>query len=367
MGLDAARGASMLLVCLAHFQSSYLKHVGVPETTEALDRITRAATPTFILISGFVLGFLHFANQGRFDRVRRNLVDRALFLLTAARVAIIVAHIPIVGLLGALDIVFVTDIIAVCVLVGTVVVPAVGTAGRAALGILLYAAATLIVLLWVPQEGSGPQIVKHFLVGHRRHSVFIYGFPILQWLAVYLVGTALGEWLARLRAASQSTGFARLIGLGSALVAAGMLSWGLRSELALLPIFSNLGPTGALFYLTSPWQKLPPGPAYLFFYLGMAVFLVTACLWLDRVRPGAAILGVFALLGRNSLAVFVMQYFVYYSLLYSLHLAYTPLWPLLFAVTFLALVLFAAFWERTDGQRMLTVGYPWRFARRQVG
>ena len=42
-------------------------------------------------------------------------------------------------------------------------------------------------------------------------------------------------------------------------------------------------------------------------------------------------LAMFALLGCNSLIVFVAQHFVFYALIYSRHLPYTPLWPLLFS------------------------------------
>jgi uncharacterized membrane protein len=363
MGLDAARGAAMFLVCLAHFQNGYLQPLGIQRVTELLSPLTRAATPTFILISGFVLGFLYATNQKTFDRTRRNLVDRALFLLTVARVPIVFAHVPITGFRGALDIVFVTDTIAVCVLVGTVVVPAIGMRARAALGVLLYVGSVLVLLLWIPQEGSVERFLKHLLVGHRSHSVFVYSFPILPWLAVYLVATSVGERLARLRGASERTGFGGLIGLGSLLLASGVLLWSLRSELALLPAFADTSPRSALVFLTSTWQKLPPGPVYLLCYLGLALYLVTASLWLARARPDAALLKMFALLGRNSLIVFVAQYAVYYTVLYSLHLPYTQWWPLLFAASFLALVLFAAGWQRANGQRLLTVGYPGLVAR----
>jgi len=107
---------------------------------------------------------------------------------------------------------------------------------------------------------------------------------------------------------------------------------------------------------STPWQKLPPGPDFLLCYLGLALWLVTACLWLERMRPGA--LEVFAMLGRNSLFVFVAQYFMYYALIFSLHLHYTRLCPLIFAVSFLVLILVTFAWQRANGQRFLTVGYP---------
>ena len=347
----------MALVCLSHFQGAF--PLGSSGAGELVTRMTRAATPTFFLVSGFVLGFLSFRSPRQFAAIRIKLVDRALFLLSAARIAIIVAHIPIVGLAGALDIVFVTDTIAVCVLVGTVVVPRIGMLGRAALGVSLYAAATCAVMFWIPQSGTAAQFVKHLLVGNRSDiapNVFLYSFPILQWLAVYLVATSLGERLARARAGGRRTGIAALAGLGALLIGAGLGLWSLRNELEQLPSLAGSGHRVALLLITSPWQKLPPGADFLLCYLGAALLMVSTCLWLERVKPG--VLAPFALLGRNSLIVFVAQYFIFYSLIYSLHLAYTPLWPLIFAVSFLVLVPATLAWERVDGQRFLTVGYP---------
>jgi hypothetical protein len=273
-----------------------------------------------------------------------------------------VAHLPLVGLKGAFDVVFITDVIAICVLVGTVLVPRVGMLGRAALGVCLYAASTFALVYWVPAQGSVAQLVRELLVGDLRDaksSVFLYSFPIAQWLAVYLIATALGERLARVRAAGASSGIPSLFGLGGLLVAGGLLLWKLRPALERLPFLAGAGNRVELLFFTSPWQKLPPGADFLLCYLGLGLLLVSTCLSLERWKP--QVLEPFALIGRNSLVVFVAQFFVFYSLIFTLKLPFTPFWPLLFIGSCLALFCFAVFWERADGQRVLTVGYP-RFA-----
>ena len=324
----------MGLVCLSHFQDSYL--IPLNAEVEALARLTRAATPAFILVSGFVLGFL-FRSRSSFDEIRLKLVDRALFLLTVARVAIVASHVPIVGLQRSLFTVYVTDTIAVCVLVGTVLVPRVGMLGRAALGISVYALATSALVLWIPQPGSFTQFVKELLLGNLSDEPYVlaYNFPIVQWLGVYLIATALGEQLARVRAAGARSGIAALIGLGALLMASGILLWRLRPQLEAIPGLAGASHWNTLLLLTSPWQKLPPGPDYLLLYLGVGLLLVSACLWVEQSEAGA--LRLFTLLGRNSLFVFVVQYFIFYTLIFSLHLPYTKLWPLLFIVSFSAL------------------------------
>lgn len=348
----------MLLVCLSHFGHLYLSPLGLEATEEGMSRLTLAATPAFLLVSGLVLGFLHSTHRGEeaFRELRRRLLDRALFLLTVAHVLIVGAHLPKFGFPGALAFVFITDVVAVCVIVGTAVVPAVRARSRIAVGGALYVAATLLALLWMPAPGSIPQLAKHLLVGHwptLEQSVFVYNFPILQWLALYLVATALGETLRLRRDEKAAFEAAALAGLGGALMGSGAVLRVLRPALYHLPTLGSRA-----VFLTSTSQKLPPGPAFLLCYSGLALCLVAGCLWLCRVGPETLVVRTFGLIGRNSLVVFVLQYLLYYCVVDRLALPFTRLWPLLFAATFGILVLVAWFWERAAGGRFLTVGLP---------
>lgn len=359
-GLDAARGLAMVLVFASHFADAYLGPAGAHTAHWAVARATFPATPTFIVVSGLLLGYLYATHREDFDRLRHKLVDRAVFLLTVAHVVIVAAHVPAFGLAGAADLVFVTDVVGVSVIVGTLAVPAVRPRLRLALGGGLYVASTLLVFSWMPEPGSRLQLVKHLFVGHRpglEESAFVHNFPVVPWLALYLAATALGERLARRRAGARGSAAPALAGLGVLLVAAATLLRGLRPVLARV-VAGTADGDGTARFLTASIQKLPPGPAYVSFYAGIALLLLAGCLWLSEVGRGAAVLGALQTLGRNSLFVFVLQYLVYYGAMSVVHLPWSPFWPVLLIATALVHVAAASAWERAGGNRYLTVGYP---------
>jgi hypothetical protein len=65
-----------------------------------------------------------------------------------------------------------------------------------------------------------------------------------------------------------------------------------------------------------------------------------------------------ATLGRNSLAAFVAQAFVYYSALGAIRPTPSAAWPLWFAASLAAVLVAVVAWERAGGPRLLTVGLP---------
>src|ERR1043165_2078322 len=89
--LDAARGTAMLLVCLSHFAAVYVRKLSLAGSTHlpvlpwpiALGMI---ASPTFVAVSGTILGLLFVVRKKSFDEQRLKLVDRSLFVLTVAHV-----------------------------------------------------------------------------------------------------------------------------------------------------------------------------------------------------------------------------------------------------------------------------------------
>jgi uncharacterized membrane protein len=93
--VDAGRGFAMLFVCLSHFAFAYFSadptSVG-GRTHEVLNAIGMVASPTFVLISGFLLGFLYRIQSGEFGPVRRRMIDRGIFLLTIGHALILLAH-----------------------------------------------------------------------------------------------------------------------------------------------------------------------------------------------------------------------------------------------------------------------------------
>jgi hypothetical protein len=64
------------------------------------------------------------------------------------------------------------------------------------------------------------------------------------------------------------------------------------------------------------------------------------------------------LLGRSSLVAFVLQYFVYYVVVSSLHLPASGAWPAYLCLSVLFIYGVAVLWERYLGNDYLTVGLP---------
>jgi hypothetical protein len=85
---------------------------------------------------------------------------------------------------------------------------------------------------------------------------------------------------------------------------------------------------------------------------------LTLFAWLERRKVASALLSALALLGRASLVVFVVQYYVYNVLLSSLHLSASRAWPVYLALSVLFICAVAAWWDRYLGNEYLTVGLP---------
>jgi predicted acyltransferase len=99
------------------------------------------------------------------------------------------------------------------------------------------------------------------------------------------------------------------------------------TELGLLP------PNILIWTLGWPFQKQPPTPTYLGPYAGIGLLLLRAMMALDKHPRTRAWLAPAAMLGRVSLATFIAQYYVYFTLLKLWDPPYSPWWPLMFAVS----------------------------------
>ena len=116
--------------------------------------------------------------------------------------------------------------------------------------------------------------------------------------------------------------------------------------------------TWAIYFLTAPFSKLPPSPAYLLFYGGLAGLTLGSLLrYGERARPSRA-LRLLARVGRNSLFAFVFQYYVFYGLFPLLRLPYSAAWPLWFLSALALVFSITAVWDAIDGNRFITLGIP---------
>ena len=73
----------MFFVVLSHFASMYFVEPELAGWCWALVRVGMIATPTFVILSGMLLGVHHLAGP-RFSRIQTRLIDRGLFLVLAS-------------------------------------------------------------------------------------------------------------------------------------------------------------------------------------------------------------------------------------------------------------------------------------------
>jgi uncharacterized membrane protein len=365
-GMDAARGTAMLFVCLSHFGLEYFRAMGdIPERVFAYT-VGRVASPTFMLISGITVALLYERRRSDFARLRLTLVDRGIFMLTLGHVLIMLSTIPRQGSLSSsARLGFITDAIGVAILVGPTLVQRIGPAGRALLAAALYVIGVTLTLGWAP-DTSSLRVVRYLLVGAFPEAE-PFNFPLLPWVAVYLVGTAVGQVAARAERRAAG-GAERTLAWGgviclSVVIAAKFVAW------YLLP--SGMGTmtiAGATYDFFSPWQKLPAAPAYLASFGGCGLFLIAAVLWIARRGYAPWFIQASASLGRASLFAFILQFYVYYVGFHLLELPYTRVWPMYFVVSVVVIWVAARWWDSRGYQRYMTVGLraSWAFARASV-
>ncbi len=349
--IDASRGLAMLLVLESHFSIAYFRPLADPRPGQIASSIALPATPMFVLLSGLLIGFLSVQSPDSFPKLIVKLIDRGLFLLIPAHALIVPAHLVI---FGHARFVLVTDAIAVCILIGPWMVARFSPGRRAVLGLALLTFSWRFDLSWNPSTAAMRWIHAAFL----GDEPFKYGwltFPILPWLGTYLLATPLGEALARWKR-SGSDFVLRL-----AMISVVSMTGGL----ALHVIGRRCGP--AIRAVLSAAQKYPPSFAYILSWGGLGLAVLTLFAWLEQRKLASGLLSALALLGRTSLVVFVVQYFVYYVVLFSLHLPASPAWPAYLGLSVLFIYGVAIYWDRYLGNDYLTVGFArWVQARNRA-
>lgn len=341
----------MVFVCLSHFAAAYFTPLGASREAAWLTAIAMVASPTFVMISGVLLGWRHRVAPARFDLFRDHLLDRALFLLTAGHVAIGLSQIHRLSQGNGQPIyVAITDVIAIACIVGPALVTRFGIRARLLLSTLLYAASWSLVLLWSP-DAELARGLKATLVGLRDSESGIGGYavPLLPWLAVYLAASCLGHALAGRRGEHSLLDAPLLWRAGLACVGGAVVL-----RLGILVATQRQGGE-IVTMLTATWQKVPPGPFYLLLNGGAGLFMLGVLARLRHAAGGVGLTRWLETVGRNSAIVFIAQFYVYSLVLPLLHPSVGVAWPLLFATTVASLVAFARFWERRGLNRLLTV------------
>ncbi len=347
----------MFFVLLDHFGQTFFTEGDSP-LARWMAEVGMVATPTFVAISGMLIGFLHRSRGADFQRMRVKLVDRGLFLLLVGHLLILGAHLTRTF---TLRYIFITDIVGVSMIVQPWIVTTLRPRARVWIGLVAYVVSWVVIESWHP-HASLLMAVKEATVGSRDQAFMVYVFPLVPWFGFDMACTALGDRLgvhfvkghpkamARLMARVSLCGVLASVGLLAAHLVVKALAHGGRLAGAALQL---------AYALTSVSQKLPPAPAYLAFFGTAGSCLIT--FWLIAVVRGwiPRATRVAAEIGQGSFVMFTLQYYLFYTLLFLVRprLPAAGLWPIyLFACVF-AVAAAAYVWQRRGGSRFLTVGY----------
>jgi hypothetical protein len=346
----------MLFVCVSHFGWTYFR--GMPShglEFTLLERVGMIASPTFVTLSGLLLGFLYRTRPDDMPALRAKLIDRALFMLTVGHIVIDLGHVPVAGGIGpAIRWGFITDVIAVGLLVGPVLIDRIPPGQRLALAAALYALAWGAFVGWRP-ETMAFQLFKECLFGPSGLRLVPGSFPIVPWLAVYIAATVVGERLGGLCAARRSVEMkAMLIRLVLACFLGALVVKGVPFGLKTLGI---LPPNAFMWALGWPFQKLPPSPAYLGFYAGLGLLMLRGLLAVDERPALRRWLIVPAALGRASLVAFIAQAYLYFTVMRWWNPAYSAFWPLLLVASASVVLAIGLLWEHMGSNDVFGVGY----------
>lgn len=364
--VDAARGCAMLLVCLSHIKQHFVE--SAPGLYTALLMTTRVATPTFLLLSGFVIGHLLRGNAR--GNVTWSLLDRGLFL-------VLVVHF----LLGVYELdnlafaewvfgkVMITDVIGVALCVA-VLIRGASTAALFAAGFALCLLSWVISMTLVVESDAMRTLGALLFHLHSAPNRLI-DVALLPYLGLFLLGMGLSSYCREALLNGENGRLARRLGsiglIAIGVVLAGILAWHFgKNELP--QGWRDPHIVSLLRATLHPGSKAPPSPAYLLFYAGSGL-LMTAMLFHGRPRWLASIADKTAVIGKASLLCFIAQDWLLYLVPQALgfdHLTSVPFWLAYLALCVVALFYLSKQWIRLDGNRFFTIGLKRIVQRRRA-
>lgn len=344
----------MFFVCLSHFGWAYFYRKTNIEST-IIERIGMIASPSFIIISGVMLGFLYRTFDKEFCRIQQRLFDRGIFLLTISHLLNTGAYIQVWGSFReALRYVFITDSIGACIIVGPFLVSRLQSKYRLLVSVTLYSASWLIAWLWHPQSVA-LQLPKEVLFGPFGELSWLhYTFPLVPWFSLYLSATCVGERIGGFVLANDPSAIKTL--LTRLAVGSFIFSVLLNSGYLLLHVIDLSSPDSIFWALISPFQKMPPSPGYFAFYGSIGLFLLRVCIELEQRSIGAKFIEVAGIMGQTSLFAFLIQDYLYFTLLDFIPLPRTAFWPLYFFSSYALVYMACMLWHQKGYNRFFTVG-----------
>jgi len=319
--IDILRGTAMLFVLFAHCTTVVFRFDNSAAVI-VLNKIFMIASPTFILISGIVMGFRFSQRKDEFMTERFYMIDRGIFMLSVVHILILITHYFLfAGSMDGFKWVLITDSVGVAVIFSALFLPDLTIKTRISLGIALYTISWMIVPVHV--RFSGLDILKEILFGSTDIKPMVYGFYIVPWLSFFLIGTCFGERIGLLLVVKNWGAIIRF------LLMTGIIFISVAALIKLPHFFAKtmdlpVSHIGFFSLITSPYQKYPPSPVYFLFFGGIALTLLSG-IFIFRDSIAMKVYGKFIVVfGRNSLFVFILQYYIYYQLYHSSTQSYNP-------------------------------------------
>jgi hypothetical protein len=259
---------------------------------------------------------------------------------------------------------YITDAVGVGLLAAALLL---GRASRTQLfvsGVALLCGGWLI-LHTVSPHGSFEHYVLRLLVGLDAGDDGDEGWivPIVPYLGLFLIGMAGGlEYAARRARGASQQWFGRfcvIVGAIACVTAVTLKGAWLFSRHAVPEAWRPV-----LFQLTEPEMKMPPSLCYILAFGGAGMVMASVLVYLAGTERGRKVVEAFAIIGRASLFVFLMQYWFISVPAHAFHFQGGPLfWAPALLVTMCALWLLARAWDAAGANRWLTLGLR-RFAER---
>jgi surface polysaccharide O-acyltransferase-like enzyme len=354
--VDAARGCAMAMVCFSHIKQ-YIAAESA-DVSWLLAATTRIATPTFLLLSGFVIGHLLRTRERGTTSIA--LFDRALFLILLAHPLLSVAEIPEMGVAHWMfGRVMITDTIGIALLLALAI-------RSASAGMLFGAGISLCLLAWgvhfIPVSGPWIQNLATVLVDYRSTGPHMIEAPVIPYLGMFLIGMALSaRFRDQLLQASHGEIARHLVRLSTAaliVVGVGVVVW-MVAKAAISEFVGDAHVSALLRQTLDPRSKHPPSPAYFAFYGALGLLMLA---WFFYGKPRSLVQPLIrhaSVIGRASLMCYVVQDWIF-SLAPALFgfesITSIAFWFVYLSVALLGLYVLSAKWEQAGGNRRLTVG-----------
>jgi hypothetical protein len=191
--------------------------------------------------------------------------------------------------------------------------------------------------------------------GHPGRQLLEYASPIIPYVGVYIAGIGLGSYIERGAVGKLETRESWRI----VIVAVAMIFVAICAKAGWVVTHLNAhSEIGSMVHeLTSPFQKIPPGPTYLLTFAGLGILALCCFFWLERRSPRALPLRAFAVLGQASFFVFVLQFYIFGPM--SDHAATFGgrWWWLSFLGAMAVIGGLALAWRKVRGNRLFDITY----------